>query len=117
MKQETKQQTDNQTAQTNNQRPRNVYDENLYTVREWYPAKSGNGVILNLSAKSKGGNWRNVRVYVPFESDYEDATIANVVKNNGVEVAQVTVYRRHEFAVVSADSDLQSCDDYGDIPF
>lgn len=44
----------------------------LYTIRNWYKAKSGKGICLTASANING-KWSSVKIYVPYESRYEES--------------------------------------------
>lgn len=48
----------------------------LYTIKSWYENKNKTGLILNASAKNSAGNWVSVRLYVPYNSQYETTTTA-----------------------------------------
>lgn len=85
--------------QENNAKPHNVNDTRLYTVREWWGTESGKGIMLKLSARDDDGNYRNVKAYIPLESDYEDATTGSIEEHNGCEVhAIIRVPKMREFA-------------------
>lgn len=68
----------------------------IFTIRKWRKNRDKTGVVLNASAyDDDNGRWRNVKIYVPFQTDedHPDATTACVKtgKVSGKEVCLISV--------------------------